>query len=216
MTLGEGIFWSTVLILTAAAVCQVSIRRWWKTVGKVFGVQVLIGGIIGAGVWGWFEYQDRPYVVEELAGLRLGMTPVEVQLAKGKPIGGSDEEPFEQDDEFRMGWILGGNEYDPWHAVIFFGDAPNEMELGIVCEHDGSTSLLGIKRSMSGDGVIKKLGQPSHESIHRDGLSKTISYEKWNVSYEIKKGQVIKMCISHSGKVVYADQYEDEYAERAE
>lgn len=231
MTLGEGILWSTVLILTAAAVCQVSIRRWWKTVGKVFGVQVLIGGIIGAGVWGWFEYQDRPYVVEELNGFRLGMVPAEVLLAKGKPEN-YNEEPVKEGDKFILGWSFQPVGTDPilplprgfrldrrgidGHWAFFSGDSPNEMELDLVCEYSGFTSVLSIKPTTSEDSVIKKLGQPSNESIRTDGLAKFISYEQWNVMYEIEKGQVFGLCIISSGRASYFDKYEEEQAERAE
>ncbi len=40
-----------------------------------------------------------------------------------------------------------------------------------------------------------------------DGLSKYISYEQWNVSYEIERGDIEVLCISEDGKMTYTDEY---------
>jgi len=85
MTLGEGIFWSTVLILVTFFLYQVSVKKKWKTVGKVFTILVLVGALIGGGFWGWNVYELRPQIMGELDGVRLGMSPVEVKLVKGAP-----------------------------------------------------------------------------------------------------------------------------------
>lgn len=94
MTLGDGILWSTVLILTAAAIYQFSVRKLWNTVGKVSTVVVLIGAVVGGGFVGWNHYKLRPHIVNEIGELRLGMTPLEVTLAKGEPINSDSTEPF--------------------------------------------------------------------------------------------------------------------------
>jgi hypothetical protein len=93
MGIGAGILSSTVLILLAIAIYQISARKKWKTVAKVFGAFVLLLVVLGAGIWGWNAYKARPKVLTELAGLRLGMTPLEVKLAKGAPTNDQASKP---------------------------------------------------------------------------------------------------------------------------
>lgn len=85
MTLGTGIFASTILVLLAVALWQVTKHRRWRLVGTVLGVLVGLTALIALGVWGWTEYANRPTPQRSLAGIALGMVPVEVKLRKGEP-----------------------------------------------------------------------------------------------------------------------------------
>lgn len=85
MTLGTGIFASTILVLLAVALWQVTKHRRWRLVGTVFGVLVGLTALIALGVWGWTEYANRPTPQRSLAGIALGMVPAEVKLRKGEP-----------------------------------------------------------------------------------------------------------------------------------
>jgi len=205
MTLGAGILWSTVLILTAAAVYQISVRKRWKTVGKAFGILILIGALIGGGVWGWIEYQDRPYVVEELGNVRLGMTPLEVKLAKGKPTTERNATEQEDSDKFKTNWIYGSGDTYLW--IVFYGKDPNGLKASIICKKGGYGKLLGLGKYNSEKDVVEKLGEPDHESISSDGLSKAISYTQWKVAYEITKGDISQLCITETGSISYPEEY---------
>lgn len=125
MTLGSGILWSTVIVLLAVTIYQVSVRNKWGTAGKAFGVLILLGAIIGGAAWGWYVYQDRPQVVTELGGIRLGMTQLDVKLLKGAPT--SESEISEQEEEgarFRLGWSYGESSQSTGGVliVLFYGD----------------------------------------------------------------------------------------------
>src|SRR5437764_10827560 len=90
MTLGAGVVWATLLVLIALAIWRTTVNQKWNLVGKAVLSIVVVAAIIGAGFWGWNKYQNRPQLVTELAGVKLGMTRVEVTLALGEPKTKSD------------------------------------------------------------------------------------------------------------------------------
>jgi hypothetical protein len=53
MTVGDGILWSTVLVLLAVAVHQISVHKKWKLVGKGIGFVLLLGAAAGLAIWRW-------------------------------------------------------------------------------------------------------------------------------------------------------------------
>jgi len=174
MTLGEGIFWSTVLILVAFFLYQVSVKRKWKTVGKVFAILVLVGALIGGGFWGWNVYESRPRIMGELGGVRLGMSPVEVKLLKGVATQGDEvvelekmttftpkqlriieevrarmarDKQGERDDDkkFKMTWVYKQSEYSDEHLIIrFTGDEQNALRTSTICESGGYNRIFGL------------------------------------------------------------------------
>lgn len=210
MTLGDGIFWSTVVIVVAGAIYQISVRKRWKLAGRVVGVLILVGFVIGGGIWGWFEYQSRPYIVDQLGGVRLGMKPVQVKLAKGEPTNSHKDPIREEDGTYQMGWGFRESEYsDSMQLVIFFGDTAAELEVGIVCRFGGYGELLGISFGSPETHVIEVLGEPTHVSVASDGLMKQMSYARWQTSYRIRQGKVVALCIARSGRVTFREEYNE-------
>lgn len=205
MTLGSGIFWSTVLILVVLGVRLISAKKKWRLVSKIVGGLILAIAAVVAGLNRWDAYQKRPRVVDELAGVRLGMTPVEVKLAKGAP----DQQEDQPGDKGDLGqrWLFGTREYDEKLGVLFYGKSEDSLRVSIVCLRDSYRELLGIGRFSSEADLISKLGQPSGTSIAKDGLQKLVSFERWKVAYEIAKGQVSQICISETGSVSFVDEY---------
>jgi len=51
MTVGEGIFWSTVLVLVFASVVLLTKHKRWRTFWKVVVVILVLGAFFGVGVW---------------------------------------------------------------------------------------------------------------------------------------------------------------------
>ena len=186
-------------------------RKKWKTVGKFFGVLALIGGVIGGGIWSWLKYQDRPYVVEEYEGIKLGMRPVDVTLLKGEPDD-PDEKPkkSETSDRYTLRYIFGETDSDGEYLLIdFSGPTPAEMGVGRVCSFGGYSKLLGLGRFSSEKSVLDMLGEPTNVSIQADGLSKIVSFEQWNVSYIISEGKVKNRCMT-TAPITYVDEFGDE------
>lgn len=214
MSLGEGILWSTILILLAAGIYLVTSRKKWKLVGKVFAVLVLIGAVIGGGIWGWASYRSRPVVVQELYGVRIGMTPLEIKLTKGKPhivFPDALTEPTEEQMQSLPWWVIKENpDSRDYLTVGFAKGGESDFYVDEICQRNSILHVLGFAEGDSESEVIDRLGEPSYISISADGLSKYISYERWKVTYEIEKGEVSAICISESGRLAYDPEYGDE------
>ena len=153
-------------------------------------------------------------MVQELHGVRIGMTPLEVKLSKGKPdieFPDAMEEPTEEDKQSPPWWVYKVNRItDAYITVGFEENSEGSLYVEEICQRKSNHAVLGIAARDSESEVKDRLGEPSHISIHSDGLSKYISYERWNVTYEIKKGKVWATCISESGQVTFNPEYGEE------
>ena len=176
---------------------------------EIVGVLVLIGVVVGGGVWGWIVYSRpsyTPYVVDELANVRLGMPPVEVSLARGEPQS-KDEPTLGKNDKWKALWRY--QEGEGWLVVQFSGSTADELTVFAIVKHGGRGRLLTLDRGDSEQDVIKKLGEPTSESIRADGLSKIIFYEQWSAVYEITQGKISALGVSKS-KLSYHNEYGDD------
>jgi hypothetical protein len=196
MTLGTGIFASTVLVLLAIAIWQITARHKWKLAGNIVAGFVALCAVIGGGLYAWSYVSDLPLaptVVTELAGVKLGMSPTDVTLALGKPdVAG---EPKIKNKETRIDYFYS----DPQVDINFYGPDKYTTKVGSICTNVVYTTLLGFDNYSSEVSVIDRLGKPDQTSIAKGGLSKIISYPKWNVAFTISKGTVSEKCISLSG-----------------
>ena len=101
MSIGEGIFWSTALVLIFVIGYQLSVRGKWVKVGKLTAILILIGILGGVGFWQWDAYENRPRLIKEFIGIRIDMAPVDVKLAKGAPTKEGDIKKIEDESEER-------------------------------------------------------------------------------------------------------------------
>jgi hypothetical protein len=209
MTLGDGIFYSAVLLIVFFTIHQLSVRAKWKSVTKISAVVVLAVAVLAGVGWGVYKYTDRPVVAEELDGVRLGMSPVDVKLAKGEP---SDAGAAEKDDEgqFRMGWLFGDLSDDNAKTlmVLFYGKDANNLTADVVCERNGYSQVNGVGRYHAEKDVIARLGNPTDQSIDKQALRKMISFKSLKTAFEITAGSVSEVCISSSGSVTYREEYD--------
>ena len=164
-----------------------------------------LGVVIGGVYWAWTTFENRPQVVTELDGVRLGMSPVEVTLAKGAPSteGATSKE---QDGQLRRDWTF-ATSYGPTLTVTFYGQTENALAASIICEAESYSGPFGLVHLSSEEDVIDKLGQPSRTSIAEDGLSKFVSFSRYKVAYQITKGVVTQVCILRSDSVSYTREY---------
>lgn len=210
MTLGDGILWSTVLILLAAGIYLLSVKGKWKTIGKVLAVLVLIGSVIGGGIWAYDWYEDRPYAETEFRGLSLGMRPVDVTLLKGAPTNENTTPEYREDlDEFTVMYIYNDEDTDsgPGKTAVFMrGATADDLRVMRVCALDGYAHLLRVSPSDSERDMIEALGEPSQTSISADGLSKWVNYEQWNAAYLLSAGEVVFRCLSET-KMIMEEEY---------
>jgi hypothetical protein len=207
MTVGAGIFASTLLLLFALAVYQITIRRKWRVVGKVTAFFVLVAAILGGASWGWYRYSNRPSVATELDGIRLGMGAVDVRLAKGAPSEEGEPER-DTDGELSVAWLYGTG--DAYSLVIFSGRDTSDLKVSIVCEAGGYSRVLGFGRFDAEASLLNSLGPPTSQSINKEGLAKMVSYQQWKVAYEIAKGQINQVCVTESGRVTFREEYQEQ------
>jgi TonB family protein len=187
--------------------------RFWKIVALTV--------VIGAGAaWGWLSYQNRPYPVEELVGIRLGMSPVAVTLALGDPDT-QTASTVEEDLEFCEDGL---KQQECWRQVYYYnqiqvhflGVDTSALKATLVCTTRRGVSLFGLGRNYlwlgasSESDVIERLGEPDSESIHQSGTRKILSHEEWQTAFTFEKNKVIEVCAARTGS-----RFEDEYGDVA-
>lgn len=203
MTIGTGIFLSTILVLIALGVYRISKAGMWRIVGKWVAGAVFLCVLAAVGLWGWNEYQGRPQAVDSLDGVRLGMSQLDLKLAKGKA-----EELLDDHGKPANMWLYKPSQNSSTALTVHFtGDNPEDLRVAIVCEEGGYSKLLGLGRFNSEADVVGKLGTPSSSSIHAGGLNKMISYSAYKVAYHIEKGAVKEVCITSTGKLAFTEEY---------
>jgi hypothetical protein len=206
MSLGSGIFASTLLLVLVFAVWQATKHQKWRSIGKAVALLAAISVLLGLGSWGWYLYANRPQVQNELEGIALGATQLDVQLKKGKP----SRELKPKDDAEGVRWIFFDNDdrEDEFTFVLFSENASTRaLGVSIVCRQASYLDLLGFSRYTDEASIIAKLGNPTHISIRADGLAKTISFEQWKVAFEFEREKMKSICISDSGKVRYSEEH---------
>lgn len=140
--------------------------------------------------------------VSHLGSVHLGMSPAEVELAKGKA-----SSVVRDDSTPRLGWIYGDspNSDEGLLWVLFSGKSANELTVDLICKQGDPENPLALGRFDSEAEVVEKFGQSTHLNISETGLSKIISYEMKKISYEFTNGRVNQVCVSESGEVSYQD-----------
>lgn len=189
MTVGEGILWSTVLIIVFVSIVLLTKHGRWKTFAKVLGIALVLGVLIGAGTWFYFKYQNRPQVVSSLNGINLGMSEVDVTLVKGAAdrVLNPDQTP----DGSRKTLVYEGS-LDSYTYAILRGSKEG-MVVTDICDMGGYGRVLGFGTYSSEEDVVEKLGEPSNVSINEKGTRKLLSYPHWNAAFEIEKSDVSKV-----------------------
>lgn len=207
MSLGTSLFLIVLLGLTLYGLVQINKKKKWRLVGKILAVLVLINVIVGLAVWGWYAYKGRPQPISELGGVSLGMTPLEVTLALGKPTTTWLQNEIIPSRRYFYDNYDGSHRY----SVKF---SPSEETppdvVQVICSNNPVDEIFGLGKYDSEDEVTKKLGTPSSQSIRVDGLAKMISYKKWNVAFEIRQGVISTVCVTSTGKVTYILEYDSE------
>ncbi len=205
MTIGDGIFWSTVILVTFASIVLVTKKRRWGTFFKVLVIFVALGAVIGAGVWLYFKYENRPQVMSSLNGISLGMSEVDVTLQKGEPdqIDERDTTP----DGFRKILVYKGTS-DSYTYAILRGGKDSRVVTNI-CDKGGYGRVLGFGQYSSEMDVLEKLGEPSSVSVSEQGTEKILSYPQWNAAFKLAKGNITTVCVTNRPKMRFSVEYGD-------
>lgn len=212
MTIGSGIFWSTVLVLLAVAARQITLHQKWKITGKVFGGVIVVCAAIVGGFYSWHYIKSLPRApseVTELEGVKLGMTATEVTLLLGEPD--QKTEPTTDNKETKFAYKYSSPDVN----ITFYGPDKYHTKVSIVCTKEPTTKLLGFDNYSTEDRIIARLGEPSWVSIKRDGLAKIDSYSKWKAAFVLAKNAIIEKCATSSGGVTFAEELLSPEAQKA-
>jgi hypothetical protein len=190
MTIGTGIFASTLLLVLAFAAWKATKHQRWKAVLKACAIVVCVSGVLGVGIWQIDEYNERPVPQTELEGVVLGMTQADVKIAKGSP---SSETSGEKDKAPAMF-------YKPLYGdgilLVIFSDPGNGRAMATkVCRISDPPPVNGIHNYMGERQVIERLGAPDASWLADDQLSKFMLFSKWKMQVEIEKGSVHSICV---------------------
>jgi len=205
MTIGEGILWSTIVLVVFASIVLLTKKKGWGAFFKVLAIVVALGLVVGAGVWVYSKYENRPLVMSSLEGISLGMSEVDVTLIKGEPRKISKLDPAPEG--FRK-FMLFDHGSDSYTYAILRGPE-GSMVVTDICDKGGYGRVLGFSQYSSEKDILEKLGQPSNVSINEKGTEKILSYPKWNAAFELSKGSVIKVCVSNRPQVRYSVEYRE-------
>lgn len=198
MTLGEGIFSSTLAILFAFFLYQLSVRRAWAKAIKFAAVFALLVLALAGGVSGWQYYQARPHADGKIRGIGLGMSKTDVTLALGEPdhagsVAGesSDNESKERDVLF-YGSLTPRKDY----LVIFLDSVGENGRVVSICKAGGFGSIFGARIGSTKSDLIERFGSPTSRTIQGDGLEEALFYEQWNLKFYLQKLQVTQFCLT--------------------
>jgi hypothetical protein len=211
MTIGDGIFYSTILLVLAGSIYAVSIKGKWKAVGKAFGVITVAGIAIGGALVGYEQFQNQEpepepeqlMAVIEYMGVKLGAPRVDVTLSHGVPNRESDRE-LRDDNNYRQ--ILF---YDDFYVMLQGEESANLVSRVCTLEAINYTEkdeLLDVSHFSNEDILRGMLGAPSSESINKEGTLKLMNYEELNVSFEMKERRVDTICMVDKG-LFWAEEY---------
>lgn len=170
----------------------------WKLLLKIVFIVILIPILIGALTLAYQWYQDLPRPVSQLGPIKLGMKPVDVTLSLGKPT--EETTDYKGRERYIYKDYSGTTEY-----LISFD---KDQGVSQVCTEDYYNDVFGLGVYDREKNVTDKLGQPTKTSINKEGLVKLISYRQYNVAFGIKEGSVALTCISSSGEVTFAEEYQ--------
>lgn len=212
MTLGSGIFASTVLLVVCLGFWQITSHKKWKLVGKITAGLLAGTFVIGAIIYVWNEISNRPpppSVVTALLGAKLGSSPTEIKLALGKPD--AESEPTTEGNQTRIDLTYSS----PSVIVTLYGKDRYSTKAEIICSRGYEAKLFGLSNADKEEELIERLGNPDSTSISRDGLNKIVSYSKWKASFTISKSSIVETCVHTFPVLSFTDELLSPEAQRA-
>jgi hypothetical protein len=176
---------------------------------KIAIASVVLCMIIGGAIYyvGHADSDNRPasLTIDEMAGIRLGMSPTDVTLSLGKPSATSKLQSDGRGRAHLTYVYTKPHNGDYALNITFFAHGGGGPRAVVICEQGGFSNLLGLDKFSREQDVLRLLGQPTYSSVRADGLEKAISYSAWNASFKIARGNIVALCI-HQGHFIQYDQ----------
>lgn len=184
MTIGTGIFLSS-LMLSLVALFVTTKDRWdWKKISIWIGVSAFgVPALLGTTWFAYTEYKQRLQPQTEFWGVPLGATEGEVKLLKGTPMLINDHGTWLYDSEGE-----GQGQEGPYG--IRFKDGKVWWIAYLREKTAYSPGLVGVDSNANYKKIVQLLGEPSYISISEDETSRALSYKKLNVFFKLTKDQI--------------------------
>ncbi len=187
MTLGEGIFLST-LVLSLTALFIATKDRWnWKKILKnilLWPTVILLGiaALAGGGTYVISLIPTKPKVEENFWGITLNTSKADLKFMKGEPTTKTKD----------GGWTYTKKKYEnDWSAYrISFRDDKIRYILFAGSSWLDSPDLQEIQLNDSSQEVQSKFGEPTHTVISEDQLRRIYCYENYHVFFILEHDQV--------------------------
>lgn len=195
MTVGEGIFWGS-MVLALVGLYATTKDRWkWNRIAKWgIGLPVVLLILGGLGTLAVKTYGERAQPQSAFGGMTLASTEDDVRFAKGEPS--KVVEPGL--------WVYyagsGSAKQESAGYVVRFKDG----KVRYVSYLAGSDQIVtpdlqGFTTGATYARVLDKLGPPDHVATSEDGLQRIVSYDKLNTFYAFEKAEVRELGIYDPG-----------------
>lgn len=186
MTIGTGIFLSTILVCIVWML-QKKKEKWnWKKVWVISLVTILLMGVLGGSLTFYLIHKEEaPKKIDEVSGIKLGNSKEDLKFKKGNPqsIDSTGNEWKYNDSETE-----GASKKCTYRVVFKSNKVISVFILG--CQEYLSPYLNGISKGSEVDWVKEKLGPDSIVSMSKDGLYRAYNYPSFNQFFLMEKGKV--------------------------
>jgi hypothetical protein len=190
MSTGSAIILSTILLIVSVGAWRISVAHRWGTVGKVLGVIILLIAVIIGGIYAYQWYQERPKVVNNLSGIRIGMIEAEVFVEMGEPDSVTKHKTYKV--------LRYTKEYDTAFALdVSVSSKDNKVD--VLCEQGEFTDPY-LSSYVSESELIERFGEPEATFIDPNGSYKTLAYPSYNLTFIIRSGNVSEVCLSNKAQ----------------
>ena len=183
MTLGLGIFLSSLFLGTVALYLATKDRWRWRRI-----VLWVVGCTVGAclAVAGFFYYQSLPKVQTSFWDIPLGATKEDVLFIKGEP---------NQKNEEAKTWAF---EKSKCLYVVAFDKNRVKAVVAADIASDASYSCLLLQGIGMGNGsnrVKRVFGEPTEVIESEDGLQRIFRYQKYKVGVTLRQNKVVNYMV---------------------
>ena len=191
MTIGSGIFLSTIL-LSLVTIFVVTKDLWnWRRIAK-WGLALPLAGalIIGAGV-NLYEHlyerwEERLTAQTSFGRIALNAKKADVKFSRGEPTSTAGLDA----------WIYNaGTELaEPGAAKYFVRFREGRIRFVLYTANDAQIvhpQLMGFTIGTPHERVIEKLGQPSNVANSANDLDRMYSYQTYNVFFSFTQGKLV-------------------------
>jgi len=185
MTIGTGIFLSSVVLSLVIIFISTKDRWNWKRIILWPTIVLLILAVLGGiGAYVYSNISKRPHIADSFWDISLNKKMADIKFLKGEPTRIDKDNWFYEfkesnvaDSDYTYGVAFRG---DKIRSVLYFG--PSSFY---------DPQLQDIKLNDPVEKIESKFGKPSHVSISKDQLMRMYSYSNYHVCFLLGQGKFL-------------------------